>query len=98
VGAYERLNAEQIEEYERAAGFEEAMHWLAKYREARRELNVEIKVKIPEIFREPRVCDPRTPPIALAMLGDKAWCDHVDEARRRSYELSVQRGHMRRYP
>jgi hypothetical protein len=35
--AYERLHAEQLQEYERVAGFEEVMEWVAEWRETQAE-------------------------------------------------------------
>lgn len=96
---------EVIAEYERIAGWDAAMEWIAGWRELRDEirkrLRVEINVDMPEILKDMRrrfPDDPREPPMAIALMGDKAWRDHVDEVRRRSYELSIQRGHLRRYP
>lgn len=99
------IEPEVIAEYERIAGWDSAMEWFAKRRERqgeiRKKLRVEINVDVPEVLKDMRrrfPDDPREPPMAIALMGDKAWRDHVDEVRRRSYELSVQRGHLRRYP
>lgn len=62
-------------------------------------LSVQIEATMPRI-RDPFGGQPPggRPPErnALALRLSDAECAHIDELRRRSYELAIQRGHIRR--
>lgn len=91
--------SEYSEFLDRQIALTEAMYAVRR-KKRRVPLSVQIEATMPRI-RDPFQGQPPggLPPErrALALRRSDAECAHIDELRRRSYELAIQRGHIREW-